>query len=729
MDGWIRRSVQSNGSPISIMSFLERDQNYQYRFAIGVTEGGSDYFKVALHCVNLTTGTVVTSGEYIVSTKRTVKETVDGEEVRREVNDAEFPANYFHGTIGLYGVFGKTTQLDKVYPIQQDTSLKQLKQTELFRDPNVSDIPALDAIGYKATETDGKYVLASGKHSGTDTQAPYHNYVHDLAYVAFNKEYDFNDFVVFDFTGNNMPYISFFNNEIMNTVYRHELSTADQNKGLVFANGFNYNTGLPITAWNKAGSINDRLNVYGPNKAFNPGTDYENLGWKRSSIPNATPLGMRTLAANANTKYRMAIGITAGDSNSVTVAVHFVNLDTGAVLFSATSTIGGWNDKCAFPEGYFSGYIGLYGRHGVTTTIDAIHGVYENTSIEQLKQTDLFSGPKFKATAKTTVLPNQTLNVSDYVDMGSGKTLTYINENGVQTAITGSTFALPAVGKYTLVYSDGVLASKLTVTALNVSQTQANSMSAAQAIGYKVTTDNNDKLVLASGTYTGGETSYPTHQGVHDMAYIGFEGEYGLGDFVVVEFTGNNMPSFSFFNNELINTAFRSAANTPAQNKGLVINNGWLKNGSPYNTNIIKGLTAYGPNKTFYPAVEEDKYDKTGWFHRYITGTEALGFAELRKTGKENTRYRLAMGITEGSTKSATLAICFVNLDTGAVLINGTFTIGGWTETKCDFTEGYFTGSIGLYGAHGKQTTLDKVYAVEQDTTLTAIAAKYAVNA
>jgi hypothetical protein len=209
------------------------------------------------------------------------------------------------------------------------------------------------------------------------------------------------------------------------------------------------------------------------------------------------------------------------------------------------------------------------------------------------------------------------------------------------------------------------------------------------------------------------------------MSYLAFEGQYGLGDFVVVEFTGDNMPTFSFFNDELINTVFRHAQNTPSQNKGLVINNGWRYNDGRYvDTNVSSILTVYGPNKAFFPG---RTYEDKGWFQLEAEGTEALGsYNSLRKD--PNAKYRLAVGVVAGNATSVTIAVYFVNLDTGAVVINDTFTISGWAYDKCNFPEGYFTGSIGLYGAHGKETVLDKVYGIEKGTTLAAIAAKYAVN-
>lgn len=548
----------------------------------------------------------------------------------------------------------------------------------------------------------------------------------DMSYVSYNGDYGLNDFVVVDFTGNNMPNILFFGDEMTNNVFYDFSGSQAQNKGLVFSNGWTFGTGDPCDRW--VNNVNTRYYVYGPNKINRPGSDME--GWFRKQVStNATAMSMTSILNNGpEDRYRIAIGVTEGTSESFKVAVHCVNLTTGVVLYTGESVLQVKASEGTIADDYYHGKIGLYGQFGKFTKLDKVYPIQEDRTLAQIKAT-MFLASEFANTAKTTVRPNTTLQVSDYIAPIPGRTysLKYLDTNGEMHIIDGDTFTLSDLGQYTFIYEDGVnLPGRLKVSVVDLAQEKADELSALKATSYKLTVDANDKFVLGSGSYStdGGVTSYPTQQNTHDMAYLAFEGQYGLGDFVVIEFTGNNMPTFSFFNDELINTVFRHAKNTPSQNKGLVLNGGWLYNdGSVVDTNIANTFTVYGPNKAFFPG---RNYEDKGWFNIVADGASALSYISLRKNA--TTRYRLALGVVAGDATSITLAIYFVNLDTGAVVINDTFTISGWAYDKCNFPEGYFTGSIGLYGAHGKETVLDKVYGVEKGTTLAAIAAKYAVN-
>ena len=61
-----------------------------------------------------------------------------------------------------------------------------------------------------------------------------------------------------------------------------------------------------------------------------------------------------------------------------------------------------------------------------------------------------------------------------------------------------------------------------------------------------------DEFVMKKGSYNYGA---PTgvicrENGPHDNPYIAYNGDYGLGSLVQVDFTGNNMPYISFFRDD-----------------------------------------------------------------------------------------------------------------------------------------------------------------------------------
>lgn len=211
-----------------------------------------------------------------------------------------------------------------------------------------------------------------------------------MSYIAFNGNYGLNDFVVVEFTGNNMPIISFFNGEVNNSIFNSydntkvdDVETFNENakteKGVVIFNGQTDMNGDPFAPWHKQGSVNDRITLAGPWKANKFGAD--DLGWFRTNVAGSgTPMGLWTLTKeeNANTKYRMFVGFTQGDTTGCTIVMHVVNYYTQEVVCSYETRI----DE-AFPENYFTGNIALHGQFGKQTTFK-VYPIQEDTTLEQL---------------------------------------------------------------------------------------------------------------------------------------------------------------------------------------------------------------------------------------------------------------------------------------------------------------------------------------------------------
>ncbi len=530
-EGWFRDKV-SGATAMSMTSILKDGPEDQYRLAIGITDGDENSFKVAIHCLNITKGIVLYSGEY--------KYNVDA-------LYGSFSNDYFTGKIGLYGHFGKRTQLDKVYAIQEDTTLEHIKEEffkmSSFNDnivtkaqvnqtlyvadyvtpadgadytfktinphgleeeitgdtfsfkfagwnsiqyndgvnasvnvniyvPNETTFEGTSAVGYNITKNaEGKYVLGAGTHNGSTTASPDTSTKSDLAYLAFDDNYGLNDYLVFDFTGNNMPYLSFFNDEVTNSIYYDSMVSTAHNKGLILANGAMTMTGVPVEAWHKEKSVNDRIQFLGPTKAGGMGTDKDGL-FRENLVRGNVPVGMYLLSQeeNANKQYRVIVGFTEGTTTGCTIVMYVFDLGTGREAMYVKQAF-----TQTFAEDAFSGGIVLYGHYAKETVLDNVYEIEENVTLEDLKE-KYCKVSKFKAGAATSVYAEKTLNVSDYIqpEAGAAYTLTLIDANGTETAITGETFVINTIGQYTLRYYDGVNpSSELTLVVVEPLQFKA----------------------------------------------------------------------------------------------------------------------------------------------------------------------------------------------------------------------------------------------------------------
>ena len=393
-DGQIRTMFDERPNMLSLYNlWKEENANRKYRVFIGFTSFTETEFTVEVCVMDLGLGDIIYSASKTVKNTQ-IKGNNDGSVV--------FTEDMFKGKIGLYGTFGKTTQLDKIYAIEQDTSIQELA-VKYFETPykwmkaqkvtgagivssNERQEVVLGAIVYEHITSEGIDDTASVPAEYCKT---------NMSYIAFNGNYGLNDFLVLDFTGNNMPYISFFNNAANNTIFNKYDNTikkdesgkvieeifnekAKEEKGLVIANGQLNMSGEAFAPWNKSGSVNDRITLAGPWKANKFGAS--DLGWFRDNIAGAgTPMGIYTLskAENANTKYRMFVGFTQGDTTGCTIVMHVINRDTNAVVCSYNTRI---NET--FPENYFTGSIALHGQFGKQTSFKV--SLHEDTTLENL---------------------------------------------------------------------------------------------------------------------------------------------------------------------------------------------------------------------------------------------------------------------------------------------------------------------------------------------------------
>ena len=248
---------------------------------------------------------------------------------------------------------------------------------------------------------------------------------------------------------------------------------------------------------------------------------------------------------------------------------------------------------------------------------------------------------------------------------------------------------------------------------------------------YKATWDGNG-LTLDVSTYKGAVTR--PEVGSTDMSYIAFNGDYGVGDYVVFDFTGENMPIVSFFNNEVTNTVYNNATvaagnlNNKDEYPGSGVKDanahGIVICGGMYNSAGVSALGAVGTEVNSCRLIIVGNQKVLGWDddsnsiaggYRTSDGTVAvpnpLSITALAKT--PDTTYRVIMGFSA----NGKLEVRVINMVTGE-------SVYSWTKTG--LTSNLATGSIAIHGQFGKETVLDSVFGVEENTTIDALMTKYA---
>lgn len=374
--------------------------------------------------------------------------------------------------IGVYTLQYKDGKNDVVSMVVQSSDISAGGQSWLT-DNNVT-YNRLNSIS-----DDGKIVLGAGKTSGdrpTDTT------VNDYAYLAFNNNYsvyrdggDVGVYIGFEYVGNNMPNVLFFGDEITNNIFVG--SEATGNKGIVFSNGCTVADGSRFETWNE--SVNNRLNIFGPNKIRNMGRTYEG---NFRSLVSSTSLGMTYQEEHATTRFRLTLGFVelreTATAQYVKATIYLVNADTGERLYGGTKKltadlfIPGYTyqeGQTPFTDYFQNGKIAVYGQIGKETTIEKIYAP------KQVKGgggggTVFGEYSQFVSGCTTSVTAGTALNVSDYIVNQEGVAYTALNvidASGNVTPVSGTTFTLPSAGEYLLSYCDGVNfknAIKLTAT-------------------------------------------------------------------------------------------------------------------------------------------------------------------------------------------------------------------------------------------------------------------------
>ena len=437
----------------------------------------------------------------------------------------------------------------------------------------------------------------------------------DMSYFRLNGSYGLNDFIAFDFTGHNMPIMSFFNNSVVNTIYNHA-QNADV-KGWIVTNGMYITTDLFYGGF--AGAHANRITLIGP---YNISYAYDDNGTDQpikqirtsfGSVENPSPAAMAQL--NPEDEYRVIIGwVESGTNMNLRMIVW--NLTTGKQI--ADYNQGG------VPKADWKGDIVFYGHYYRETVVDTIYPVV----------------------------------------------------NGLDNALQA--------------YTPSMLTDD-------------------------VVWDGNS-ATLAAGTYVG-NVAYPT---ISDMSYIAFNGKYGSGDYVVFDITGSNMPIVSFFNNKITNTIYNNnGTGSTATVKDDTLT-GWIWANGLYQTggSILGGET--GTHASRLALIGKQKVigysENTNGFRVNLGNASDVNPLSIRSLLDVTDTYRIIIGIRANGSKSI-VDMAAINMITGALVYKYSWEVS--TAVSED-------GSIILYGQFGKETVLDSVFGVEEDTTLDALIAKYA---
>ena len=229
---------------------------------------------------------------------------------------------------------------------------------------------------------------------------------------------------------------------------------------------------------------------------------------------------------------------------------------------------------------------------------------------------------------------------------------------------------------------------------------------------------------MVAGSYCNGNNVWLKREnGPHNLPYIAYNGDYGIDSYVKVDFTGDNMPIFSFFRDDNYSKSIFDGT------KGVVYTGGFTNNsGEPIHEAMCSRGTLYGP----YMMHEYDRgADDTTTIGSTDGDAEAPHLGSLRSL-KDGTHYRMIAGFsgirsgranllgteTPVDTLFLTFDCVIIDLDTQEVFSN--FTISSYGIQALGFDKipldtennSFFNGNIVLYGKHGAQTKLDKIYPV-----------------
>ena len=218
---------------------------------------------------------------------------------------------------------------------------------------------------------------------------------------------------------------------------------------------------------------------------------------------------------------------------------------------------------------------------------------------------------------------------------------------------------------------------------------------------YAYNSINADMSVSLKASYYQGRPEYGTvGMSDDDVSYVAYNGGYGAGDYVVVDFTGKNVPQFCFFAKEVTSSLLDGKA-------GIYVHSGIAKQNGDYNDKTDAGrVTFFGPNKIEYAHV--NNLGRFGIVHGSADNPSPLSIRGL----EDGVHYRYVIGIKSAQSGRFVIEQLLINLDTNTEAAHyETAITGSW------ITADFISGNIVMYGRYNVAITLDKIYAVYENVS------------
>lgn len=201
--------------------------------------------------------------------------------------------------------------------------------------------------------------------------------------------------------------------------------------------------------------------------------------------------------------------------------------------------------------------------------------------------------------------------------------------------------------------------------------------------------DDNLKVELHKGIYQGEAYAIKND----DVPYIAYKDASVAGNYVVVDFTGINVPQLCFFAEAITSSLVDGVA-------GVYVHTGLVKaDGNYYSPTDCGRVTFLGPNK-----VEYCRVDDAGRYTGQYGSKDDPSPLSIRGL-VEGVRYRYVIGIKSAEVGKVVLDLVLLNLDTNEKVVSYTRTL-----EDAAFTTEYLSGSIILYGRYNASVVLDKIY-------------------
>ena len=200
-----------------------------------------------------------------------------------------------------------------------------------------------------------------------------------------------------------------------------------------------------------------------------------------------------------------------------------------------------------------------------------------------------------------------------------------------------------------------------------------------------------------------------------DVPYVAYNGNYGVGSYVVVDFTGKNVPQFAFMVDRVTPSLTDGA-------QGLYVHTGMIKKTGALVSDTDGGrITFLGMNKMKYGRPDADgrvgtQYGAKAWDPTVtIKDTEGKPSPLSIRGLEDGVHYRYVAGIksisVEGQKTIITLELLLINLDTKQEVIR--YNTGRHIQPVGNFKPG----NIVMYGRYNTEITLDKIYAAYTNVT------------